>query len=169
MFSVGTKVIYKHSGVYEVIAVETPSFVSDSNILYYKLSHIHSSSKETVYVPCDAEGVIRSVSNKDDFEKSLKETKNCTPASFTARQPQMISDHYKNLLSDNSVSSLLSVYKELIIREKQCDESGKKLRQSEAHYLGITERAIGEEYSSAFDEQFSADEAKQKLREFLLG
>lgn len=169
MFSVGTKVIYKHSGVYEIIAVETPSFVSDSGVLYYKLTHVHSSSKETVYVPCDAVGVMRSVSEKEEFEKCLETVRNSVTTHFTARQPQMISEHYKNRLSDNSLSGSLSVYKELITREKECNESGKKLRQAEAHYLGLTERSVSEELSSAYGEEFSAEEAKQKLRDFLLG
>ena len=151
MFSIGDKVIYKHSGVYTVDAIETPSFVKDSSVLYYRLSHTFSNAKETVYVPCDSDCTVRLITEKSVFLSLLNDTKNTEVSPFLARQPQMIAEHYKNILSDNTLLSALKVMKELLIREKECDESGKKLRQAEGHYLNLTEKSLCEEYCVASD------------------
>ena len=161
MLNVGTKVVYKHSGVYEVEAVETPSF-ANSGVLYYKLSHVYSMAKETVYVPCESENLIRSVVTEKEYGISV-ECVNCKEVvPFTAKQPQIIAEHYKHRLSNNTFESLLTVYRELLDREKDCEEKGKKLRQAEAHYLNMTEKAICEELSVCLS--LELDAAREKLR-----
>lgn len=162
MLSVGSKVIYKHSGVYEVEAVETPTFAAGSGILYYKLSHIFSTAKETVFVPCDSESLLRSVITRDEYQSGIESVKCKEIVPFTARQPQIIAEHYKHMLSDNSFNSLLTVFRELLFRQRECDENGKKLRQAEAHYLSLTERAICEELCICLSTE--PNEAKEKLR-----
>ncbi len=162
MLSVGSKVIYKHGGVYEVEAVETPIFAAGSGILYYKLSHVFSNAKETVFVPCDSESLLRSVITRDEYESNIENVKCKEIVPFTARQPQIIAEHYKHMLSDNSFNSLLTVFRELLCRQKACDEIGKKLRQAEAHYLSLTEKAICEELCICFSTEFDA--SKERLR-----
>lgn len=162
MLGVGSKIIYKHGGVYEVEAVETPSFAANSNVLYYKLTHIFSNSKETVYVPCDSENAIRSVITEEEYSACLDKVKKKEITAFTAKQPQIVAEHYKRILSDNTFESLLSVYRELLTRENDCESSGKKLRQAEAHYLTMTEKALCEELCICMSSDL--EQAREKLR-----
>ncbi len=162
MYNIGDMVIYKHSGVYCVEAVETPVFAEAGGALYYKLCHIYSNSKETVYVPVKAEDVIRPVSQSAQFDKYVTDVNNKSVVPFNARQPQLIIEHYKSSLAHNTLESSLTVLKELYIREKECEDSGKKLRQAEANYLALAERAVCEEMSIC--KSLEPDRAKEKIR-----
>ncbi len=165
MYKIGDKVIYKHSGVYLVDGVETPSFVKDKGALYYKLSHIYSNAKETVYVPVDSEDAIRPVADENNFDKALKSVNEKTVVPFCARQPQLVTEHYKNDLAVNTLESSLTVLKALYIREKECEGSGKKLRQAEGHYLALTEKAVCEEMCECL--KTPPEEAREKIRSLI--
>ncbi len=162
MFKVGEKVVYKCSGVYEIEAIETPSFAENTKKKYFRLYNFFSNMNEKVYVPCDNDGVLRTLSTEEEYIKCIKSVKNMEIIPFTARQPQLLSEHFKAMLSDNTFVSLLCVLKELVMREKECEKIGKKLRQAEVHYLTLTEKAICEELSVSLG--IDQEQAREKVR-----
>ena len=162
MFKTGDNAVYKIGGVFRIDGIETPSFAQSSGLLYYRLENTFSSKKETVYVPCDSDGALRCVTEEKEFLDCIKCVREKELTTFTARQPALVMDYYKKLLSDNTLMSLLRAYRELLLRQKECEESGKKLRQAEEHYYNVTDRAICEEMTVSFS--VSMEQAVQRLR-----
>lgn len=162
MFNTGDNAVYKSGGVYRVDGIETPSFAQSSGVLYYRLENIFSSKKERVYVPCDSDGALRCVSQENEFTECIKCVKEKELTAFSARQPAIVMDYYKRLLSENTLMSLLRAYRELVIRQKECDENGKKLRQAEEYYFNVVERALCEEMSVSFG--ISVQDAAERLK-----
>ena len=163
MFSIGEKVVYKHNAVCVVESVEIPSFAVAEGKEYYKLKFCYSKSGETVYVPKENCLCLRNVSSKQDIDNCFENAKTTSLPEFTARQPVVVGNHYQQLLSDYTLLTTLLVYKELQSKEKNLENGGKKLRQIEEYYLGMTEKAACEEIAACFDLNF--DEAKEYLKE----
>ena len=159
---VGEKVVYKCSGVYEIEAIETPSFAEDTKKTYFRLYNFFSNMNEKVYVPCDNDGALRTLSTEEEYVKCIESIKNKEIIPFVARQPQLLAEHFKKVLSENTFTSLLCVFKELVMRERECEKTGKKLRQAEVHYLTLTEKAICEELSVSLG--IDQEQAREKVR-----
>ena len=167
MFSVGEKVVYKTNAVCTVEAVEIPSFVKESGRKYYKLRYLFSNGNEVVYVPVDSDVGIRTVMSEKQAEECLKTLRDMEAPGFEPRQPMLIAQHFQEILSDCSIDGSLVVLKEILLREKRCEEAGKKLRQAETHYLGIVEKAVSEELSVALEKEI--DEVKSLIRKAVYG
>ena len=167
MFSVGEKVVYKTNAVCNVEAVETPAFVKDSGKMYYKLRYLFSSGRDVVYVPVDSDVSLRLVMSAKEAENCFETLRKVEAPNFEPRQPALIGSHFQEILFDCRIESSLMVIKEILLREKQCFENGKKLRQAENHYLGIVEKAVSEELSIALDKDI--DEIKVMIRNAVYG
>ncbi|MBE6680986.1 MAG: hypothetical protein E7600_01700 [Ruminococcaceae bacterium] len=167
LFSVGEKVVYKTNAVCTVEAVETPSFVKESDKKYYKLRYLFSNGNEVVYVPVDSDVNIRGIMSKKKAEECLEMLKDKPASEFTTRQPALLAAHFQQMLSDNSVEGTAAVLKEILVREKKCTEEGKKLRQTEEHYLAIVEKALSEELAVVLDKDIF--EIKGMIRNAVLG
>lgn len=162
LFSVGEKVVYKTNAVCTVEAVETPSFVKESDKKYYKLRYLFSNGNEVVYVPVDSDVNVRKVMSKDEAEKCLDRLRTAEVLDYEYRQPALIAQHFQGILSDCSIDSSLAVLKVILLREKKCLAENKKLRQAETHYLGIVEKGVSEELSVALEK--GIDEVKNLIR-----
>ena len=163
LFSIGEKVVYKTNAVCNVEAVEVPVFADDKSKKYYKLRYLFSNGNEVVYVPVDSKVNIRACLSQDEAQKCFDKLKNVVIEEFEPRQPALIAAHFQQILSDCSIDSSLRVMKEILVREKRYSDAGKKLRQTETHYLGIVEKAVCEELSIVLGKEL--EEIKAMIRQ----
>ncbi len=167
MFSIGEKVVYKTNAVCNVEAVETPVFVKEKDRKYYKLRYLFSNGNEVVYVPVDSDVGIRAVMSEQEAWKCFDTLRDAKAPNFEPRQPALIAQHFQSMLSDCSIHGSLMVLKEILLREKNYNELGKKLRQAETHYFEIVEKAVSEELSIALDKE--VEEIKMMIRNAVCG
>lgn len=143
-YNTGDELVYKNYDVCRVEAIEKPDFIKHTDMKYYKLKIIFSSSNGTVYVPVDADEHLRPVISAQEAENYLKNYKIIPSDTFNAKQSTLIAEHYDKLYEENTTDSFLTLIKEILSREKETNRSP---RQIEAKYLDLTEKPLSEEFA----------------------
>ncbi len=162
MFKLGDKVVYKANAVCNVESIEVPSFIKEKDKKYYKLKQLYSIGNDTIFVPVDTNINIRPILSKDQAEKCFETLKSLEIEQFSSRQPAMISAHFNEILSDGSMESSLKVLKELMLRSKEYESLGKKLRQVEESILKSITKQVSEELSLSLG--IEIEQVKEKLK-----
>ena len=147
MFLIGEKVVYKTCAVCEIESIETPSFSKDTGKQYYKLRYLFSRGNEVVYVPVGSDVNVRKIISAEKAKECFEFLKNKEITETQIKQPARLAEHFQTILSDASIESALTVLKEIMIKEKNCSNDGRKLRQMEEHYLSIVRKSVTEELS----------------------
>ncbi len=163
MYKIGDHVVYGKLTVCKIEEIATPSFESNKEKKYYKLSPVFDNhSNTTIFVPCGAEENLRPVIDASTAQSALKELPKVKPTVFAAKKTQFIIAHYQELLDSNDVRKHLYLVKEIALKEKT---QAKKLNESDGRFRAKTEKLLCEEFALALNE--TPESIKQKIYEAL--
>ncbi len=149
MYKSNDYVIYRQLQVCKIQSLETPSFESDPDRLYYKLCPaFENQSNTTIYVPVDGEDSLRPLSTAEKARAALQALPTLHPTVFTAKKPPQLTAYYQGILNTLDVIQYLSLIKEVSIKEKNV----KKLNEIDARYRAKTEKLLCEEFALVLGE-----------------
>ncbi len=150
MYQVGDYVVYRILSVCKIQGMETPSFESDKEKKYYKLSPVFDNScGTTIYVPLTACDSLRPLFKAEDITIALRELPALKATACTLKKPPQVIAYYQEILSSCDLKRYLSLLKEVRTKEKS---STKKLSEIDQRFYQKTERLLSEEFAVVFNE-----------------
>lgn len=162
MFEIGQYVVKANTGVCRVSAITTYRVSSDDDdeTLYYNLVP-ESDGRSVLFVPVDSEksNMRRIMSNKEaeDFIKRVPEIGTAWISSDRLRE-----QFYKDAIKSNRPEELVSIIKNLYIRNREREEHGKKSTAVDDRYFHIAENVLYPELAIALGKEV------QDIRDFVV-
>lgn len=148
MYTVGDSVLYGRMGVCQVESISVPPFQKDRNRNYYKLRAEFSSCDEVIYIPVDADSLIRSLIGSEEAEDYLDLLSRMTPQACHTRQSTELSSFYQKMLDSCGLQDSLLLLKTIFVKGKDLESRGKKLGQVDVRYQKLAERLVCEEFAA---------------------
>lgn len=162
MFKIGQYVVKANTGVCRISAITTYQVSSDDDdeTLYYNLVP-ESDGRSVLFVPVDSEksNMRRIMTNEEAsaFIDRIPEIATAWIASDRLRE-----QYYKDAIKSNKPEALVSIIKNLYIRNKEREEHGKKSTAIDDRYFHIAENALYSELAIALDKGVS------EIRDFII-
>lgn len=141
MFEIGDYIVYGQNGICKIVDITHPQMAGiDNDRLYYVL--IPQKTRDSkLFCPADNDKLaIRRVISPEEAGEILSEAKNIEPLVVT--NDRMRDDSYKTVMKTGDIRGWVSIYKTLINRKKEREESGKKITATDERYLKLVDEAI---------------------------
>lgn len=161
MFGIGQYVVKANTGVCRISAITTYQISSDDDdeTLYYNLVP-ESDRRAVLFVPVDSEksNMRRIMTNEEalDFINGISDIATAWIASDRLRE-----QYYKEAIRSNRPEALVSIIKNLYLRNKEREEHGKKSTAVDDRYSHIAETVLYSELAIALNKDI------EEIKEFI--
>ncbi|MDO4489385.1 MAG: CarD family transcriptional regulator [Eubacteriales bacterium] len=150
MFEVGQYVIKANTGVCRVVEITmyARNEEEDEKLFYILAPKTNPASR--LYVPVDSDkSNMRPVMTYEEAEAFIVNVPNIEVAWIAS--DKLREKEYKEAIKSNNPEALVSIIKNLIIRNRQREEQGKKSTAVDERYFQMAENALYSELSTAMD------------------
>lgn len=155
MFEIGQYVVKANTGVCRISAITTYRVSSDDDddTLYYNLVP-ENDRRSVLFVPIDSDKSnmrrIMTTEEASAFVDSISEIDTAWIASDRLRE-----QYYKDAIKSNKPEALISIIKNLYLRNREREEHGKKSTAIDDRYSHIAETVLYSELSVALGREVS--------------
>lgn len=161
MFHCGNYVAYGSAGVCKIIAIGKIDFADNPKRVYYTLRPPYIKSDTKMYVPVDACNSMRMAITEEEALSYLNKLLEIEVKDMRNVKTNLLEMHYHEMLATHELTEYLKLFKELYLKEKICESTGKKQGQANSRYQDKVEKLLSEEFAIAL--HITPDEAKEKL------
>lgn len=152
MYTVGTYLLYRSSGVCRVEGMDAPKMAKAEKRRYYKLRPAFSTGLDYIYVPLDSPVPLRPIISSGEAVRYLDLVAGLKPKTAGMQKTAELAAHYQDLLSTGDPENSLLVIKEIWEKEKGLAGTGKrKLNQADVKYRRLAEKLVCEEFAAALN------------------
>lgn len=156
----GQIVSYRSNGVFRIDAIGKPDFLQGNGKDYYTLLPVFSKSQGTYYIPVDVNGLVRPVISSEEAQQYLNQLAEMVINPFPSIKQQELTSHYRQLLSSCDLEKHLYLMKEICLKNRGKQETGKLFSATDEQYLKKVEQLLSEEFAIALQETPEVSKAR---------
>ena len=163
MFQKGEYVIYGNNGIccIEEIGVPHNTPMGRSGKDYYTLAPVFSNGK--IYAPLDTKVFMRPILTKAEAEELILQIPEIRAEEVAGQDARALGEKYKDCLDTHRCEDLVRLIKTVYRKEKNLEESGKKLAKTEREYGRLAKELLHREFSVALEVPY--DEVEEYITE----
>ena len=163
MFGIGQYVVKANTGVCRISAITTYQVSSDDDddTLYYNLVP-ESDRRSVLFVPVDSEkSNMRCIMTKEEAAEFVNSISGIATAWISS--DRLREQYYKEAIRSNKPEALVSIIKNLYLRNREREEHGKKSTAIDDRYSHIAETVLYPELAIALGKEI------EEIRDFIIG
>lgn len=149
MFQIGDYIIYRNTGVCQVVQIGIPENFSilDSDVQYYFLEPLHGSG--IIYIPVNSTVFMRPVISKEQAMELIASIPTIPEQPDYSKDQKALHEHYKTLLQSHDCTALIQLIKNIHKKSAVLTAKGKNAGKTDLQYKEQAETLLHEELSIA--------------------